>query len=496
MNNNIVQKDICCTHCGSIFYTFHRTYYNKDGQTASCYICNTCGKGFRISTIVPIPKIPKEPKLPCPECGLTDQVHRKGDGGHKDKKPKYYCYRCQRSYLTTSKKRLDRRQYPPCPKCGKQEYVVSTKKNGLPFFYCKRCAAKFKEISALNRTPIILREACPKCGSYNTLKSGVSKSGQQRYYCKNDNTHFTGKNVVCLVCGSNDTKKVAENPALNVYYCKSCRREMYDLKLDKIPLITELSNLKEEILSNTKITQIKGLFPWYHEYICKFNHLRRLDEYVLSKFKPMKDKKSIDLIVDVWLTSYKQPIGEIYSIIVSREGELIEKFEGMSEEKILRAFFSLIREQKEFRLYVWGKDFLNIIQARAAVHNIVVPNLTDKSGKFKGIVDIQEELLNPESDFRFKMKRIRDYLERTPLPDIKDVPPSSEYFYNMYWRVKQIKEFNKISLDKNQVSALFDKNRLAEWDYLSTSFIRVMDALYYLTKEIEKFDPKKEEKKE
>ena len=82
---------------------------------------------------------------------------------------------------------------------------------------------------------------CPRCGSENFRKSGLLKSGKQRYICKECGKGFSSSEPVvevkkhCIYCGSENTVKAGRTRwNKQIYLCNDCKRKFNENRAEVI----------------------------------------------------------------------------------------------------------------------------------------------------------------------------------------------------------------------------------------------------------------------
>lgn len=187
--------------------------------------------------------------IKCPNCS-SERVHK--SGFNKSGTQRYICNECKRKFtpnaITMKTVKIKPREIIvkqplnlpvndlTCPYCGESNYKKSgLTRTGAQRYYCKSCKRRFtpgltpvhpkmQEIKTLRNN---LKElSCPYCDSKNLSKFGTSEKGVQRYQCKDCHKTFLDHYEQPQRCGTKPPKEQLLEIIRNEYLSGKTKKEI------------------------------------------------------------------------------------------------------------------------------------------------------------------------------------------------------------------------------------------------------------------------------
>ena len=185
----------------------------------------------------------------CPNCN-SERIHK--SGFNKSGTQRYICNNCKRKFtpepITMKTVKIKPREVIAkkplrtashdliCPYCNESNYKKSgLTRSGIQRYYCKSCKRRFvpgltpvypkmQEIKTLRNN---LKElSCPYCDSKNLSKFGTNEKGIQRYQCKDCNKTFLDHYEQPNRCGTKPPKEQLLEIIRNEYLSGKTKKEI------------------------------------------------------------------------------------------------------------------------------------------------------------------------------------------------------------------------------------------------------------------------------
>lgn len=220
--------------------------------------------------------------MDCPNCGST-KVQKKGKRAGKQR---YRCKECGASF-TENVEYTPQIKYVPikdtkCPQC-KSSFISRDGKliSGKQRYKCTSCGLRFSQDTLLFHKDKI-QYKCPYCEGV-LIYAGYSRRGLQKYLCKNCGKSCTsdesGKPIkrllpfhsinsekVCPSCGTLNIKKTGHSKTgIQKYKCKECGKSFSDHTKER-PSISEAIEL---LLKGISLSEASEKTSYSKEYLRK-----------------------------------------------------------------------------------------------------------------------------------------------------------------------------------------------------------------------------------
>lgn len=123
-----------------------------------------------------------------------------------------------------------------CPECSSSNLNKNGWSNGRQRYKCNSCGRHFVEgttykgRSPKTNTP---KFDCPYCGSPNVLRSGLLRSGKQRFICQHCKKSFSSREILtpvewkCPYCESKLKRAGKSKTGKSAYFCTTCGKTSY-----------------------------------------------------------------------------------------------------------------------------------------------------------------------------------------------------------------------------------------------------------------------------
>ena len=318
------------------------------------------------------------------------------------------------------------------------------------------------------------KNECPNCASWNTIKKGFNGLRTRQLLKCNDCSkkfsrplNFIQEN--CPYC-NNDKFIVCKvgSQTIRILYLLSCSKcgRSYEIASRHNPKHNEFLKIESIIDGYERYLKARNLRHDFHE----FNRENR--EEILQRIMS-KNKHIVDVVVFLQKTHESPGKGRILYIVAKTYYH--EKFFfHKHEHRIIRTFFKYLRSLKSYRLIVYNEeDFTHFIPGRCSFYKIKLLNWKTKSAKFKGIVDLKEEISRTYVNVERRMNHFVDKYQL--IPTIRN---STDNFQKIHGKIEYLKKHK--GMNKEQIALIAAEEVIEGFTEHVLSSIRILFDLHYL----------------